>query len=413
VSPIHRWSTATLYALTVAGYPLIATLPIVLGLPSRTVSIPYRAGYFALALFVLAQNIRRNRVYFGPAWLPLGLFWLLYTFRLASDLVFFPITVKLPPLEYFAWAFGSCVVPMLAFFSRPDDRTLELAVKTSAIAASLACLLALYSSYLALLSGMSDTFATGRLGTETLPTIEFGYLGAVTILLAAWGIFRWRATLVRFFLVIAIVIALFMVGAAASRGPILALGIIDVGSLEMRMRGKSLRSVTGATILTLFAAVLLLGGLTLLEQEFGFRGATRLSSVESIQSEQSGEEHLRLAAGAWSDFLDHPVLGSAVDEQRSHDYPHNVLIESFMATGTVGGLAFSAVLLAGLAAALRLLDDQTGGWVALVYLLLLFAALTSGALYLAGGMWCFGCAVTAVGSDRRLRTQGSRSAVVS
>jgi hypothetical protein len=397
----HRWSTAILYALTVAGYPLIASLPIVLGIPSRAASIPFRAGYLALSILVVGQNLSRNRMYFGRAWFPLGLFWMFYSLRLASDLVFFPVAVKLPPAEYFAWAYGGCFIPMLAFLSSPDTRTLKLAMKMCVAAAILASIVALYSNYVALLSGRSDTFGTGRLGTDTLATIELGYLGAVTALLAAFGIVRWRGNLLRIVLLTAVVLGLFIVGAAASRGPILALAVIAVAALGAWMRGRPRKQVVAAASVAVVVAALFLGGLNLIEEQLGFRGATRLSSVQSIQSEKSGEEHLKFASNAWDQFLDHPLLGSAVDEQRSKDYPHNVLLESFMATGIGGGLAFSGVLLVSLLAALRVLRSRETGWIALVYLLLLLAALTSGALYLAGGMWCFAAAVIAISRDRR------------
>jgi hypothetical protein len=410
LSPLHRWSTALLYALTLAGYPLVATLPIVLGMPSRAISVTFRAGYLALSIAVLAGNLKRSRIYVGVALLPLGAFWLLYTLRLASDLVFFPVAAKLPAAEYFAWAYGTCFIPMLAFLTRPDDRTLDLAAKVSVAAAILACVVALYSNYLALLSGMSDTFATGRLGTDTLNTIELGYLGAVTVLLVTFGFLRWRGLLLRGALLVAVAVALFIVGAAASRGPILALAIIGLLALGNWMRGKSLPKIAWATALAALALALALGGLTLIEERLGFRGATRLSSVQSLGSEQSGEVHLSLAADAWSEFLDHPLLGVGVDEQRSRDYPHNVLLESFMATGFVGGIAFCGVLLASMMAVVSLLSDRGGQWLALVYLLVVLAALAAGALYLSGSMWCFGAAVIAVSRDKRLREQKAHSA---
>ena len=123
----YRWSTAVLYALTLTGYPIISFIPTVMGVPSRMASIPFRAGYLVLATIVLLQNIRWRRVYYGPVWFPLGIFWLLYLMRLATDTVFSPIHLMLPPIEYFEWALGTCLIPMMSFLSAPDDETLELA----------------------------------------------------------------------------------------------------------------------------------------------------------------------------------------------------------------------------------------------------------------------------------------------
>ena len=42
-----------MYALTIVGFPLVSTLPVLLGLDSQLATVPYRAAIVVLALGVL------------------------------------------------------------------------------------------------------------------------------------------------------------------------------------------------------------------------------------------------------------------------------------------------------------------------------------------------------------------------
>jgi len=94
--------------------------------------------------------------------------------------------------------------------------------------------------------------------------------------------------------------------------------------------------------------------------------------------------------------MEHPALGNALEETRSRFYPHNVVIESFMATGIVGGIAFCAFLLGALGGATSVARMAENRWVALLFVQQLISALLAGALYLSGTMWCLAAALVAI-----------------
>jgi O-antigen ligase len=110
---------------------------------------------------------------------------------------------------------------------------------------------------------------------------------------------------------------------------------------------------------------------------------------------------IELMQNAWSQFLDAPAFGSALVELKSGFYPHNVIIESFMATGLPGGMAFTVLVVATSLAALRISwSNSPIAWVGLIYLQYLSGAQVSGALSTSDTMWCYMCAVIVLYSWR-------------
>jgi O-antigen ligase len=116
--------------------------------------------------------------------------------------------------------------------------------------------------------------------------------------------------------------------------------------------------------------------------------------------------HLDLLRNGWSQFVSSPLLGSGVVEDNTGFYPHNVVVEAFMATGVVGGTALLVALIGGAWLALKLaLSNGERQWVALLYFQYLFAALLSGAVIGSGTMWCLLAAVIATYHFMRYRSR--------
>src|SRR5436309_88959 len=124
---MRRIDVAVLYALTVAGYPVVSALPTFAGVDSHPASLIFRVLYFVLAATAIVGNLRRGGLYAGVAWLPFSIFWILYVGRMMWDIVFNPVPLSLSGSDYFIWAFGACLIPMIAFLAAYDDPTLDLA----------------------------------------------------------------------------------------------------------------------------------------------------------------------------------------------------------------------------------------------------------------------------------------------
>jgi O-antigen ligase len=121
---------------------------------------------------------------------------------------------------------------------------------------------------------------------------------------------------------------------------------------------------------------------------------------------------LEVMSGAWKSFTEAPLLGNALEVMEYGGYPHNVVIESFMATGIVGGTTFTVLLLLSFIYALSLVRmPGSYSWIGLLFIQYMTGSLVSGAIYNSPTMWALLGAVLGVsGFSRRLRMHGdSRS----
>ena len=115
-------------------------------------------------------------------------------------------------------------------------------------------------------------------------------------------------------------------------------------------RGSRLLTV-GICILSVFVLSATVAYLSKqgMDLERSFVSAAAYSSAnDSVYGRQN------LVRDAWHEYLDHPWLGSSIVEKKSLFYPHNAIVEAFMATGTFGGAAFSLLALIAIYRAFRL-----------------------------------------------------------
>lgn len=400
--PFTKWLLILLFALGIAGYPFVAPLPLILDVESRVISVPYRGFFLGVALVVVLAVIRRrDSFYFGQFWWIFWLFWGIYITRLFVDTIVSPVPLRLPIEEYYLQAFGLVLFPTIAFFAvlKPDE--CRLAIFATLLVSILACLANYYLAIEALLSG-----SIYRLGTETLNPISFGYLGTTVVLLASFALLRLplRGLQGKIFIFCSIAIGLLAVGLAGSRGPLAALVITILVLLVYTFR----RNRSAAALIVFLVAFAWIALPYVVEMGSGI--------VERVEATGSGadpsdEDRIWLWTGAWSSFLDHPVVGSGIEPHSLGFYPHNVVLEGFMATGILGGGLLLLMLLYVAKTAIGLLQSRSEyGWIGLLYIQQLFAATTTGAIYGSTGLWyTMAAAISADWAQRLIRRQHNRT----
>lgn len=391
-----------LYPLTIAGYPLVSTFPVLLGVSSRFFSVPFRASMLLLSLFVVLRLITGvTRPYRGLFWVPFVLFWGIYSLRLVSDTIIAPIPLAFQPYEYLLFAYGMCLVPTLAFMAEPSAILARDAAKVTLVLASIAAVAAVGTIWFGISSGTTEAVEGVRAQSETLNPISLGHLGASIVLLAVYFALDARRLLIMAFLTLVGVAGLVAVALSASRGPVLSLACAMLVIFGARFfRRPSIGQV-----------VALVGGITIaliifywVEDSLGFEIVSRLTALGNVEYDTTGSLRIELTRGAWQQFLDSPFLGSALEERNSHFYPHNVVIEAFMAGGICLGVVFTLMLIWAAASAVRLVyTDNGAGWIGALFVQYAVAAMSSGALFSSQAMWSLMAGVVATQATRAMR----------
>ena len=110
---------------------------------------------------------------------------------------------------------------------------------------------------------------------------------------------------------------------------------------------------------------------------FSYYGETTFRRFRSLYHQYEtadmaiGSGRWALYQGAMAQFMENPILGSSLEMQGRQSYPHNHIVEAFMATGAIGGLAFVMLAAVALYAAFMILKHlPERGWIACFFLVL-------------------------------------------
>lgn len=366
-----------------AGYALVASVTNILPIPNNLVSIVMRSSVALASLMIIVMNVGKRTQ--RPVDAALGLamaFWVMYFLRILHDTTFTPETLAFSQSYYFIWSLGGSFLPMFALATW-EPRVTELHRTSQVLYVSflIAGLLVALSVFVAELPRAHDP---SRFRLASLNPIAVGQLGTTIMILSLWAmIYRthkttWNTAL----LVSGGVLGLLVTIIANSKGPLVAAAACAaflVLSPQVRRRSRYLLVVA-----LLVGAVVPIS--IVLENGFGFATYSRLFGQSQL-GDAGVVARIELYRSAVEAFLRSPWVGAGL-ENTPYSYPHNVIIEAFMATGVFGGLAFLVMLLLLAAKALRCWNHMsTHGWVALLFIQHAVAAQFSGALYSVVYFW--------------------------
>lgn len=325
-------------ALSIAGYPLVASLATVLGIPNPVLSIGMRGFVAGSSLLLVTLATFRQRQHNVLA-LALVCILLLYGARLAEQTLFRP--QSLGGSDYWIWYGGVTMLPVLAVMLTPniDWRRVQVLLLLMLTVAGL--LIVLQGSVTAESDGM--LVDTGRVSLTTLNPISVGYVGVALVLLGMWEIFGNHTRLKNATLVFlgVTLLGLYLVFISASRGPALSLSLtLLVVALSLR-GSRKLRFLGGGGLLIFAAGALFLNS----EVAENVRFVTRLASIiVDFDSDASNTTRLSLFQTSIQQIQEHPALGSSIENSVYRWAPHNIILEFILATGILGGALLTLIL---------------------------------------------------------------------
>lgn len=372
------WLESWVITLTIVGYPLVAAASQLLGVENRPISVAMRAVHLLLS-FILLIRFSPSRILrsTGPFWFAWWCFWGLYLLRLASDAFFNPAALKLPVSEYAVFAIGVCLIPGISVVLGNVKAGVDFSLSRLIWLMAVGILLNLFVIFF--IQGASDIDPGAlRAETEVLNPIALGHLGVSLLLLVHWKVNDSRpSVLLLSLLAVVATVAILAVISSGSRGPVLGyLGALAFYALVLPAHFLSRFTLFGAALSLIVVAF----NVDTLVSTFFFE---RLSG-------QFFEDDARtkLLGDALELIKTHPVLGAGIDPLET--YPHNLIVESFVAFGVGTGLLFCFMIIFAIRRTVALARiDRSRFWICLLFIQYLVGAMLSGAIYLSNVFWVF------------------------
>ena len=402
-----RFSTlaGALLLWSIIGFPFVASTLNMLGLPSTGIVIVARTIVLAMSVVMIGAGLALRWSTYNAAFVLFLAFFAAYMMRITYDTVNPSHLLGRPAYMYWTFGVGVCFVPALALalFARHLDvirvyRPLILMIVV-------VLLLAIWGGSTRMVGSQGDEFDTGRLALGSLNPISLGHVGGSLVILVYWRVRMLGEGFARMCLSLGLgLLGLYVLFAAGSRGPLVAL-ILAVMFFEVVKGGRA------AIFLTVAAAPFLAGltfDLAWIEPVLGTSMFSRLdTALDGTDASSAGR--LAQISSAWEMFLNSPLWGAALEDPTFAIYPHNIIVEAFMATGIFGGTMLIALLGMTIWLAFRLARSNPFLSVyGALFVQYAVAAQFSGAIYTSSTTWAMLACIVGLQSTLRAKMPSER-----
>lgn len=379
-----------LMVLHLSGFAMVTFFPTYLHVQGRLLTVPFRGLVLALCLYccakILLQGLPRHIM--SLSGLTIVVFWLTYSLRAGYELSgqAHPwIGTEYTPLpwEFTLYLFCSTIPAFVAAYLINDLRIYGFALNWTLTLSLAGCLMSLQYHW----DNVITYTTSARLqANDLLNPISYGHMGTTAALLSLFCVVRGGKQLRiprRVILLGGVVLGVVTVFLSASRGPLIALvGLVPVVVFFAAGGTRNLSRVSGWFILLCLASICVLP--TLVNQVV-MRGVdlyTYFGSLDAFTASESSLNRIELMRSAWNMFVAHPLFGYGLFEPITIAYPHNTILEAFMATGILGGAAYAVLIVVATTKAFRLMNHMPElAWLPIVFLQLLVNSMVSSSLY--------------------------------
>lgn len=358
---------------------------------SRIITIPYRLSVVIIGIFLMLkpwflskkQQVIAHKFKNSLALTGLLIFVTAYSCRVIWDTVLTNNALTRDNSEYLFFWLGISLIPSFSFFSIDISKFKEY---------FFCCwILLLMGNLLSLFSGNSLQSAflvqQGRFATTVINPILLGSFGSCLSLMSLFYIWQNKKSINPRFLgyLIGLVVGIVVLILAASKGPFIgfilsALILICFNQIN-KIKFKQLLVIFTISVSFIFLISYLQN---VMGTNFYSRVVEKLlleASFESLDTQRVNYFQASLT------LIDQNLwLGYGL-ELPGEGYPHNLILESFLATGLIGGILFIYVYCYTLVKAIRLVNSKEMGWLGLLYIQYAILALLSGSLYASFIFW--------------------------
>jgi len=335
------------------SFPIIQSVCTILGIGSTTINTIVKLFLLILAFSILflCNKFSDSRYLSKGAWTVIA-FWLFYSCRILYDTLYVGLSYSSASVfKFYSIAFGTCLVSAIAVLKSAKYIDLKFFIRATFLMIMLSNFSILYITYKTL--GTINPFDFGlraefyyvdESGTikSNLNPILISLYGEMLALLSLCNVWLFRTKsrekVLYFTTFLVGMIALLLGG---SRGPTLSF----IGLVVLMIAYKVY--YTRKTAVNVFRGFLTFGVLTflfafLVLPSIDFENLTvinRLVDFYDGGATKQLDNRDRAFSSAWNYFLESPFIGKRFVD-RYNAYPHNILLESLMALGVLGGALF-------------------------------------------------------------------------
>lgn len=367
--------------ILVFGYVISSSFSAFFNLSNTIINGGLRALTLSIAIFLIIRNFSHIQKS-GLSVILILCFALLYIIHGLVDSYSGDLEMGL--LNFLQKFLIICLIPSIAVLF--IEREYILQPKYVLLAAGLSSILIMYGLAKNSSSASSQFRATGN---EYLNPISTGLYA--TIVMGLFLSFKSTGIFSNIIKSVMIVLSIFIVFASASRGPFLAMAcmIIFYSIFYLKSRISYLIAIIPMLLYFFYDKI----------------ANTLMSTSIFNRLSQSGdiEQDIRynLLQASYNQFLTSPIIGSFVELKGFDAYPHNVILESFMTTGILGGLIFAALWLKSLMFSLSSAGKKDVKHIPMIILPTLILSLSSGSLYNSSLLWISICIVASLNQSNR------------
>lgn len=375
--------TSYIIYLSLIGFPIVGVISQILGTDSYFFSVVLRLSVATLSIVVLTFSIKyvynvKKNIFLNFIFL----FIVLYIFRIGLDTVVFNLPLNQSPLYYWIWFYGVCLLPFLCIVFSKDGKgvneKLSLYLYISFVVVSILCII--YGNSYVQSSLSYDTYNTGRFRLNSINPISLGHIGVLAFSLSYYYINYNQNKIKLIFSILGMCSGFYLTLLANSRGPLIALFVIFI--ILTIKKYKYFYIILPIFLIICFTFFLYI--LNFISNEYDIQTLNRIYGDTAVQKSLE-DDRLTLYKNALSGFFSNPLFGSGLEEYKYGFYPHNIYIESLMATGFLGGVCF---ILSSFYIMIRsLILEYKYFWVSIFYLDNFISGMFSGSIYSSGYFW--------------------------
>lgn len=369
--------------LTISGFLIVSILPKLFSLVDTSFSIQYRVIVLFLAILMIITSMfsKHTHLIVLSPYLLFFAFWFIYAIRILYDLLYKEIFLfpGKSVSEYLQYAFGVVLIPSLAILVNNHKKiNYDLVLKWIYRVLYVSLILAIFTR---------DKEVSGRNSGELeIGILLFGQYGTSLCLLSIFLFFKNKVNGISLFYIIGFILGFISIFISASRSPLLSLLIVTVVFFGFRFGKFKLIFVT------FFFSILLyfyfMDVMLFLNSYFNSIFLDRLLYAIEIGGDESRAELLEVG---FKGFLNNPFFGSSMLIQESGyigTYPHNLVVEAFMATGIFGGILFLLYIIRCIKFSLNIIRNNFEiSWISLLFLQFFIFGMFSWNLFTSNLFW--------------------------